>query len=182
MKKSSLRWATKTLVLSICLSIVFSMLSQSLFPTLSIYLSIFIIVFFIVIAVIFDMIGVAVTSITLQRIEKYKGQKGYQTAIKLCKNTDKVSSFCGDVVGDICGILSGAGAVSLVLSMHIKDATIYFIVTCLISSLVAGLTIFGKAIMKGYAVDNCENVVLKTAKILETPVFSFKKNKKSKKN
>lgn len=28
--------------------------------------------------------------------------------LNLKKNADKVSSFCNDVIGDICGIISGA--------------------------------------------------------------------------
>lgn len=175
MKKNSLRWAVKTFILSISLSICFSVISQSMFPSLPVFLSIFVILFFIVLSVIFDMIGVAVTSTDINNLEKHSGKVGYKTAIRLCQNTEKISSFCGDVVGDICGILSGAGGVSLVVNMHIHDASVYFIVTCLVSSLIAGLTIFGKAIMKGYAVDNCEKVVMKTGGFLETPLFSYVK-------
>ncbi len=182
MKNYSLSWAWKTFILSICLSILFSMLSQSLFPSLPVFLSLFIILFFIVISVIFDMIGVAVTSTDLENLEKHSSDKGFKTAKKLCLNTDKVSSFCGDVVGDICGILSGAGGVSLVVNLHILNPSVYFLITCLVSSLIAGLTIFGKAVFKRYAVDNCESVVLYIGKILENNIFSFKKFEKNKKN
>ena len=175
MKKNNMKWAVKTLILSISLSIVFSFLSQSLFPKLSIFLSIFIIIFFIIVSVIFDMIGIAVASVSLDKLEMFKNEKGFKTACKLCENTEKVSSFCGDVVGDICGILSGAGGVSLVLSMNIHESNVYFVVTCLISSLIAGLTIFGKAVMKGYAVERCDRVVMLTGQFMESsPLFSFK--------
>lgn len=187
MKIHNLNWAIKTFVLSIFLSIFFSVVSQSMFPNLPVFLSLFIIIFFMAFASIFDMIGVAVTSLSVEKIEKnHLNEKGYLTAKKLCQNREKVSSFCGDVVGDICGILSGAGGVSLVLSMHIKEASVYFLATCLVSSLIAGLTIFGKAILKGYAVENCERIVLTTGKILEfSPSKFFKeffKNKASSKN
>ena len=177
MKKNNLRWASKTFILSISLSILFSMISQSLFPSLPVFLSIFIIFFFIFVSVIFDMVGVAFTSIDTEKLEKLSGKKGYASALKLCQNTEKVSSFCGDVVGDICGILSGAGGVSLVVNMHIQNLNVYFLVTCLISSLIAGLTIFGKAVMKGYAVDKCEVVALKTGALLETSPLAFFKNR-----
>ena len=157
------------------------MLSQSLFPSLPVFLSLFIILFFIVISVIFDMIGIAVTSTDLENLEKRMGEKGFKTAQKLCLNTDKVSSFCGDVVGDICGILSGAGGVSLVVNLHILNPSVYFLITCLVSSLIAGLTIFGKAVFKRYAVDNCESVVLKIGRILESKFFLIHKTKKDKK-
>ena len=169
-------------MLSIFLSIFFSVVSQSMFPNLPAFLSLFVIIFFMVVASVFDMIGVAVTTISIENLEKHSNQKGFMTAKKLCHNREKVSSFCGDVVGDICGILSGAGGVSLVLSMHIQEASVYFLVTCLVSSLIAGLTIFGKAILKGYAVENCEKVVLTTGKCLEFSIISFLKNLKNRAN
>ncbi|MBP3431750.1 MAG: hypothetical protein J6K39_02730 [Clostridia bacterium] len=171
--KKSFKWAFKTLILSISLSIVFSMVSQSLFPKLSATLSLFVIAFFIVLSVIFDMVNVAVTTINVKQLKNENGKRGYETALKLCQNREKVSSFCGDVVGDICGILSGAGGVSLVVNMHIPDMNVYFVVTCLISSLIAGLTIFGKAIMKNFAVEKCAVVVMKTGFVLEGSFFSL---------
>ena len=165
--KTNLRWAYKTLVLSIFLSITFSMLSQGLFPKLPVVFSLFVIFFFVFVSVVFDMIGIAVASVKLENLEKFENQKGFKTAKKLSQSKDKVSSFCGDVVGDICGILSGAGGVSIVVNLNITNQTAFFLATCLISSIVAGLTIFGKAIMKGYAVENCEKVVLKTACVIE---------------
>lgn len=173
MKKNNLRWAFKTLILSVFLSVLFSVVSQSLFPKLPMFLSLFVIAFFIAVSVMFDMISVAVTSIKIDQIKNYEGQKGYKTANILCENTEKVSSFCGDVVGDICGILSGAGGVSLVLNMNITDETIFFIATCLVSSIIAGITIFGKAVMKNYSVEKCDKVVMTTASVLETSVFSY---------
>jgi len=140
----------------------------------------FVIFFFVFVSVVFDMISVGVTSLDVQKLEKYFGQTGYETAKKLCQHTEKVSSFCGDVVGDICGILSGAGGVSLVLNMNIQDPTIDFLVTCVVSSLIAGITIFGKAIMKNYSVENCDVVVMKTGKIIESMSISRKKRSKSK--
>ena len=126
------------------------------------------------------MIGISVASIKSENLEKYQGQKGFETAKKLSQNKDKVSSFCGDVVGDICGILSGAGGVSIVVNLNITNQNVFFLTTCLTSSLIAGLTIFGKAVMKGYAVEKCEKVVLKTAFIIEK-IFSISPFRKKKK-
>ena len=181
--KTNLRWAYKTLILSVFLSIGFSLISQGLFPNLPIIFSLLIIFFFIFLSVIFDMIGIAVASIKIENLEKYQNQKGYETAKKLSRNKDKVSSFCGDVVGDICGILSGAGGVSIVVNLNITNQTAFFLTTCLTSSIIAGLTIFGKAVMKGYAVEKCEKVVMKTACVIEV-VFSTNpfRNKKKENN
>ena len=179
MKKNSLRWAFKVFVLSICLSIIFSLFSQSLLPTLSPFFSIFVIIFFIFVAVVFDMIAVAFTTISEEKLLPYKEEKGYNMALSLCKNADRVASFGGDVVGDICGILSGAGGVSLVINMNIQDAELNLLATCLVSSLIAGITIFCKAIMKTYALENCVKIALKTGSHLE---FRKKKRNAEKKN
>ncbi len=128
-------------------------------------------------SVIFDMIAVAFTSITKDRLEKYKGKSGYSMAVKLAERADKVASFGGDVVGDICGILSGAGGVSLVVNLNIQDANLYLLITCLVSSLIAGITIFCKAIMKTYALNNCEEIALKTGAYLEMSFFNKMRKK-----
>lgn len=167
MNKNSTKWAFKVFVLSISLSIIFSLFSQSLLPSLSPFFSIFVIVFFVFVSVIFDMVAVAFTSINKEQLEKYKNENGYVMAVKLCERADKVASFGGDVVGDICGILSGAGGVSLVVNMNIQDANLNLLVTCLVSSLIAGITIFCKAIMKTYALQNCEQIAIVTGAYLE---------------
>ena len=176
-----MKWVTKAFVLSISLSIVFGMMSQSVFPVLPAFLSIFVILFFIFVSCLFDMIGVAFTSFDKSRLVLYEKEKCFEIAKRLCENTDKISSFCGDIVGDICGILSGAGGVSLVVNLNLKNANIAFLLTCFVSSLIAGLTILGKAIMKTYAVESAETVVIKTANVLQNPIFSLFKRKKAKK-
>ena len=56
------RWAIKMFVVSICLSSLFSLLSQSVLSTLGASITGALILIFIFISVIFDMIGIAVTS------------------------------------------------------------------------------------------------------------------------
>lgn len=180
MKTNGLRWATKTFFLSISLSIVFSMISQSMFPSLPAFFSSVIIFVFIFISCLFDVIGVAFTSFDKEVLSKYQNETFYKTAEKLCNNTDKISSFCGDVVGDICGILSGAGGVSLVVNLGIANQSVNFLITCFVSSFIAGFTIFGKAVMKGYAINKSEKIVITTSKIMEKSVFNFFRKKKKK--
>ena len=127
------------------------------------------------------MIAVAFTSINKEQLDKYKNENGYVMAVKLCERADKVASFGGDVVGDICGILSGAGGVSLVVNMNIQDANLNLLVTCLVSSLIAGITIFCKAIMKTYALQNCEQIAIVTGVYLEASFFNRMRKKRQEK-
>ena len=181
MNKNSTKWAFKVFILSISLSIIFSLVSQSLLPSLSPFFSIFVIVFFVFVSVIFDMVAVAFTSINKEQLDKFKNENGYVMAVKLCERADKVASFGGDVVGDICGILSGAGGVSLVVNMNIQDANLNLLVTCLVSSLIAGITIFCKAIMKTYALQNCELIASVTGAYLEASFFNRMRKKRQEK-
>ena len=181
MNKNSTKWAFKVFILSISLSIIFSLVSQSLLPSLSPFFSIFVIVFFVFVSVIFDMVAVAFTSINKEQLDKFKNENGYVIAVKLCERADKVASFGGDVVGDICGILSGAGGVSLVVNMNIQDTNLNLLVTCLVSSLIAGITIFCKAIMKTYALQNCEQIAIVTGAYLEASFFNRMRKKRQEK-
>ena len=59
------------------------------------------------------MIGIAVTVATPKTFNSMatKNVRGARACINLIRKASKVSSFCNDVIGDICGILSGsAGA------------------------------------------------------------------------
>src|SRR5690554_1632429 len=64
----------------------------------------------IIIGVVFDIIGIAVTAASevpfLSMASKKK--RGAINAVRLIRKADQVSSFCNDVVGDICSIISGS--------------------------------------------------------------------------
>ena len=78
----------------------------------------------------------------------------------------RVSSVCNDVVGDICGIVSGAtGAVivtRLQSGLHVENVLISVAVTALVS----GLTIGGKALGKPFAMNQSKRVVYWAGRIL----------------
>ena len=77
----------------------------------------------------------------------------------LIKKADKVSSFCNDVIGDICGIISGSTGVSIAIVVSNKLDVSLLLVTLLITAVIAALTIGGKAIGKSFAI-NKSNVIL----------------------
>ena len=179
---SRYRWAVKIFVLAICMSCLFSLLSQTILSSMGVVMAVITIFFFISISVIFDMIGTAITCTSeeffLKRLTKE--EKGSAVALSMKKNSEKVCSFCNDVVGDICGILSGASGACVILSItrHIQNAGVVVIVSSLVSAIIAGLTIFSKALMKSYAINNANEFILKIAKIIEKSFF-YKKRKKT---
>jgi CBS domain containing-hemolysin-like protein len=129
-------------------------------------------IIFIFLGVVFDMIGLAVATSDEAQFHSMvaKRVKGAKMALKLKKNADKVSSFCNDVVGDICGIVSGStGAV-----IAIKIVEIYnfnnLIVVLIVMGIISSLTIGGKALEKGIAMKKSNKILFNFAKILS--IFS----------
>jgi hypothetical protein len=94
---------------------------------------------------------------------------GGKEAVKLIRNADIVSNFCNDVVGDICGILSGAAGAAIVLkalamAKHINETAL----SILMAGIISTLTIGGKAIGKGIAINNSKKVVHNVALVVFT--------------
>ena len=92
---------------------------------------------------------------------------GAREALKLLRNSDRVSSICCDVVGDICGVVSGAASATIA-ALILSSMTIGWpqIVTLGMSALVAGMTVGGKAIGKGIAIGSATKIVQTVGRIL----------------
>ena len=69
-----------------------------------------------------------------------------------------VANICCDVVGDICGIVSGALGATLVVVIGDSLMNIVLL-SALMSGLVSALTVGGKAIMKGIAIQNADKIM-----------------------
>ena len=174
------RWAFQTLVLSISLSIIFGLLSQTLLTKLGVIMAIVGICFFIIISVIFDMFGIAVASADEKLFLNWRkeGKFGASAGLHLCENSEKVCSFCADVVGDICSTLCGAGGACVVVALtkEIQNPTSILAISTLVSAFIAGITIFFKALMKEYAITNSNKLILKAGRFIEKH-FTKKVNK-----
>jgi len=103
------RWVLYVCILSFILSILISSLSSLLLEDVTLIIALLILLVIILIGIIFDIIGVAVTSADEEPFHAMASDRvfGAKYAIKLIRNADMVSNFCNDVVGDICGVVSG---------------------------------------------------------------------------
>lgn len=176
-------WPVKILVITLFLSLSFSVLSEVLLSNVGIAVSVVVIVFLLVVGIISDMIGVATTACSLEPFTAMCSRKvrGARVAMGLVKNAEKVSSICNDVVGDICGILSGAAGASITVKFISENMTnsIQILIAASVSAIIAGLTIFGKAMCKKYAITHCTKIVLGVGKCFS--IFSKQKQKTKKK-
>jgi len=154
-------WILKISIISFVLSLAFSFMSQSVMPKVDLWVGVFILITFIGLGIIFDMVGVAVTAASESPFHSMAARKvrGANVAVKFKKNADKVSSFCNDVIGDICGIISGSTGAILATAIAVALDADLIIVSLLITAIIAALTIGGKAMGKGIAV-NKSNIIL----------------------
>ncbi len=155
-------WALKVFLISLVLTAGISVVTELLMDNLSILAAAFIILLIMLIGITFDIIGIAFAtcdtkpfvSMASRKIKKAK------SAIRLLQNADVVSNICGDVVGDICGIVSGAAGAAIAIKI-IANAqnTPDIVITLVISSLIAALTVSGKAAGKSIAIKNNKQIV-----------------------
>ena len=161
--KINYSWIIKILLLSFVISVLFSFVSETAIPNINLFFGILLTLIFIFIGVLFDMIGVAVTASDEQVFHSMASNKvkGAKLAVKFKKNADKLSSFCQDVIGDICGIVSGStGAViSLKLMDYLNTDSIF--VTLVVMGIISALTIGGKALEKAIAMNKSNEILYK---------------------
>lgn len=123
---------------------------------------------FVLLGIVFDMVGVAVTaadSAPFHAMASHK-EKGGKEAIWLINNAERVSSICNDVVGDICGIISGTTAAVIVLLLQKSFSISNTMASIIITALISGITIGGKALGKSTAIKQSTKVVTAAAKFL----------------
>lgn len=167
-------WVVFVFFLAIALSLAFGVLSEMFLSGTGVLVAVIIVLVFIVVSIVFDMIGTAVLSCDATPFRAMASRKvrGGKQGLYLIKNSAKIASICADVIGDVCGVLSGAAGASLLLYLVATTATSFtqILLASLVSAIIAGLTIAGKAMLKLYATNNASKIVLLLGKILS--VFS----------
>lgn len=161
-------WIIKIVILAFTISFAFSFLSETLIPNVNIVVGIIILLLFILIGILFDMVGVAVQSADVAPFHSMNSRKvkGADIAVKFKKNADKVSSFCNDVIGDICGIISGtAGSIVAVKIANILGFNSFYVIL-IVTALISALTIGGKAMGKSIAINKSNYILYEAAKII----------------
>ncbi len=151
-------------------TMVFSFLAETITSKLaSISLAFIFLLLIIIISVIFDIIGTAATAADEAPFHAKAAKKvnGARQSVYLVRNADRVANFSQDVVGDIAGIVAGALGISLmvqvVLLMPTEDV---FVLNIIITSVIAALTVGGKAYGKGLAVSRANEIIFLVGRLL----------------
>lgn len=154
------KWALTITIIAFFLSMFFAYFSNTAISNLDVIPGIIVLILVVFIGILFDLIGVAVT---IAKEEEFHAKaskkiKGAKTAIKLIRNSAKVSNICNDVVGDICGVISGA--IGTMIAIKLTNAFgIGNYIQFILSAIIAALTIGGKAVTKVFAKDNATKIL-----------------------
>lgn len=161
-RRKTMRWVTTIFFVTIFVSGFISFLSDEIMAKSNIFVAFLILLAIVMIGIIFDIIGVAVTSADEKPFHSMAARKvpGAHEAIRLLRNAERVSSICNDVVGDICGVVSGSASATIAAEI-LRNFTFTWprVMTLLMSALVAALTVGGKAIGKTFAINSSTTIV-----------------------
>jgi CBS domain containing-hemolysin-like protein len=98
--------------------------------------------------------------------------------LSLVKNVDKVSNICQDVIGDVTGILSGSiGATIIIIILLRRPGISQILLSILITSGIAAITVAGKAAVKSMALANKVSIISKTGLFIYFVTYIFRKKK-----
>ena len=167
-ERVDIKWLITIIVVAFIISFGLSFIANSTIPNLSLIFGIIITLLFIFIGIIFDIIGVSVTSADEAVFHSMASRKvkGASTAVKLKKNADKTSSFCCDVIGDICGVISGAAGTTICAILVTKYHTDLLITGLIITAIISSLTIGGKALGKSFAINKSDIILYEFSKFI----------------
>lgn len=163
------KWIFTITILAFLISLAFSLATEMIIPNVSIILSAILLIIVILLGIVFDMVGVSVTVANQKKFNSMASQKikGASLGVKFIKNANKVSSFCNDVIGDICGIISGSLGITISLSLSRKLNINTTLTTLTLTALIASITIGGKAVGKTISINNSDKILLRFCKIVK---------------
>ena len=184
-KKNDIIWITAVTISSFFISAVLTVASSNILKESDILTAFLVILFIILVNITFDIIGTAVTAAEEAPFHAMASRKlyGAKQSIKLIRNADKVSNVCNDVVGDICGIISGAAGAYIIIRI-IGDQETITITELVITGMITAMTVGGKALGKTIALRNSNYIIYKVSVIIKfvmDKIMFFSKKRKTKK-
>jgi hypothetical protein len=193
--KQTIKWSALIAVITLVLAAIFTIISSLVLGEVNVIIGMIVVLLIILVGVVFDAVGLSAAAADEVPFHAMASEKVYgaKEAIQICRNADRVSSFCNDVIGDISGIVSGTASAIVVLRLvyqfgQTDESQFHFVLAVIFTSIVAALTVGGKAIGKSFAIHYSTDIILLVGKLfylidqkLHIKVFNGKSNTKNKK-
>ena len=170
-RQKTIRWVVTIFLVTILVSSLISLASDVLMANSTMFVAFLILLVIIFVGIVFDIIGMAVATADEKPFHSMAARKvpGAQEAIRLLRNAERVSSICNDVVGDICGVVSGSASATIAAQIFSNfEFTWPQMISLAMSAFAAGLTVGGKAIGKTFAVNSCTEIVHMVGKVIRS--------------
>ena len=161
-RNKTIRWIVIIFPVTILVSGTISLVSDVIMEGSYMLVAFLILLAIVFLGVLADTIGLSVTTADEKPFHSMAARKvpGAMESIRLLRNAERVSSICNDVIGDICGVVSGSASATIAAQvLQNFDFSWSQVVPLLLSALVAGLTVAGKAIGKSFALNSCTQIV-----------------------
>lgn len=169
----SVPWSSKITLATFGLAFIFSIISTIFSEGSGLLLSLLVVFVFIVIGIIGDTVGLAAATAKEAHFHAMASKKikGAKEAAYISQNAPLFSSFFNDVVGDIAGIVSGAasGAVVYQFAALMKTGNgspTFIMISVILTSIIAALTVGGKAVCKTIAIYKSTDIIMFTGKVM----------------
>ncbi|WP_208588300.1 hypothetical protein [Gracilibacillus suaedae] len=179
--QKSIKFSLSIAVITFVLAAIFSIVSSSLLSGVMSIVGLVIVLIIVLIGVFFDMLGIAATAADEVPFHAMAAERvsGSKHAILIVRNADRFASFCNDVVGDISGIISGTASAIVVLQIsngfgYTEGTSFHLSINVILTSLVAALTVGGKALGKFFAINSSTNIIFLVGKIIAFLEEKFK--------
>lgn len=163
------KWISTTFGMTVGISAAMAFISNEILSAGGMVLSFVVLLLIVLIGILFDIIGMSVTAADEKPFHSMAAKKVPEAniAIRLVRRAERVSSICNDVVGDICGVVSGSASAVIAARVVINmQPTVASIIQLFMSALVAALTVGGKAFGKSVAMNNATVIIHTAAKLI----------------
>ena len=178
--KRSIHFSLTIAVITFVLAAIFSIVSSSLLEQVTWVIGFIIVIIIVFVGIIFDMLGIASTAAKEAPFHAMASEKviGAKEAVWIVKNADRFASFCNDVIGDISGIVSGSALTVVIFQIarmfQSDQSSTQIILTVILTSFIAALTVGGKALGKYFAIHSSTNIIIFTGKLIAFVQNKFK--------
>lgn len=151
------------------LSAVLNFGSISALGSLSLLPSLVVLLLVVAVGIVFDIVGTAAAAAREDPFCAMASQRipGAKEALRIVHAADAVASFCNDVIGDICGTLSGAVVATIVF--QIASAGLRSSpgsLNAVLVALTAAITVGGKAWGKALGIHNYVTVLTAVGRMI----------------
>jgi CBS domain containing-hemolysin-like protein len=170
--RKSINWSLGIAVITFVLAAIFSIISTYTLSGVTWATGMVIVFIIVFIGIFFDMLGVAATAADEVPFHAMASERvnGARHAILIVRNADRFANFCNDVIGDISGIISGTASAIVLIQVAAEldvneNGPTQLIISVLFTSVIAAITVGGKAIGKTIAINLSTNIIFQVGKL-----------------